>query len=469
MASLLGTVRAVVLGGALMIGFAASWSRLFPELAHLGRLDELEPRAGVGSLDVRAARPVDASGRTTTRRARRLLLPALRQSDGRGGRSRAGRARRRHRAPLPVRRGRDDGARPVAARAGRHDRARRAAATTAPVSRSPRSRRWGLRVVEFDQTGPPPEDVQLVWLEAPSNPYLTMPDLEAAAAHPAPVVVDATVATPVHLRPLEHGADFVLHSATKYLAGHDDALLGAVVCRDDAAAEELRTFRSRTGIVAAPDPAWLLLRGLKTLELRVRRQTETAALLAERLRAHPAVETVRYPGLGGLLSFDVADAETARKVETSTRVIVNASLARRRDEPDREPPPLGGRPRPARPAPRSAPGSRIPRRSGPTSSRRSASGVHARAATGSDASRWPMPFRILVAEDDESFLDTIALLLEQDAASSSPGGRATGERRSRSREGRARRRRAGHRDARARRRRGREALRARRRSSRSSP
>jgi cystathionine gamma-synthase len=184
---------------------------------------------------------------------------------------------------------------------------------------------WGLRVVEFDQTGPPPDGVQLIWLEAPSNPFLTMPDIEAAVAHPAPVVVDATVATPIHLRPLEHGADFVLHSATKYLAGHDDTLLGAVVCRDPAAAEGLRTFRGRTGIVAAPDPAWLLLRGLKTLELRVRRQTETAALLADRLRAHPAVETVRYPGLGGLLSFDVADAETARRVETSTRVIVNAT------------------------------------------------------------------------------------------------------------------------------------------------
>jgi cystathionine gamma-synthase len=209
--------------------------------------------------------------------------------------------------------------------------------------------RWDLRVVEFDQTGPPPEGVQLVWLEAPSNPYLTMPDLEAAVAHPAPVVVDATVATPVHLRPLEHGADFVLHSATKYLAGHDDALLGAVVCGSDAAAEDLRRFRSHTGIVAAPDPAWLLLRGLKTLELRVRRQTETAILLAGRLRAHPAVETVRHPGLGGLLSFDVADGETARKVETSTRVIVNASSlggvtslieSRRRWEGDRVPPGL---------------------------------------------------------------------------------------------------------------------------------
>jgi cystathionine gamma-synthase len=208
---------------------------------------------------------------------------------------------------------------------------------------------WGLRVVEFDQTGQPPDGVQLVWLEAPSNPFLTMPDLEAAVAHPAPVVVDSTVATPFHLRPLEHGADFALHSATKYLAGHDDVLLGAVVCRDPAVAAELRTFRGRTGIVAAPDPAWLLLRGLKTLELRVRRQTETATLLAERLRAHPAVATVRYPGLGGLLSFDVADGETARKVETSTRVIVNATSlggvtslieSRARWEGDRVPPGL---------------------------------------------------------------------------------------------------------------------------------
>jgi cystathionine gamma-synthase len=184
---------------------------------------------------------------------------------------------------------------------------------------------WGLRHVEFDQTGPPPDGVQLVWVEAPSNPFLTMPDLEAAAAHPAPLVVDSTVATPVHLRPLEHGADFVLHSATKYLAGHDDVLLGVVVCRDPAAAEALHTFRTRTGIVAAPDPAWLLLRGLKTLELRVRRQSESAADLAGRLAAHPHVQAVRYPGLGGLLSFDVADGEAARRVETSTRLIVNAT------------------------------------------------------------------------------------------------------------------------------------------------
>jgi cystathionine gamma-synthase len=183
--------------------------------------------------------------------------------------------------------------------------------------------RWGLRHVEFDQTGPPPDGVQLVWLEAPSNPFLTMPDLEAAAAHPAPVLVDATAATPVHLRPLEHGADLVLHSATKYLSGHSDVLLGAVVCREPATAERLREFRSRSGIVAAPDPAWLLLRGLKTLELRVRRQTETATELARRLEAHPVVEVVRYPGFGGLLSFDV-DADATR-VETSTSLITNAT------------------------------------------------------------------------------------------------------------------------------------------------
>jgi cystathionine gamma-synthase len=185
--------------------------------------------------------------------------------------------------------------------------------------------KWGLRYVEFDQTGAPPDGVQLVWLEAPSNPFLTMPDLEAAAAHAAPVVVDSTAATPVHLRPLEHGADFVLHSATKYLAGHDDALLGAVICRGPGAADELRMFRTRTGIVAAADPAWLLLRGLKTLEVRVRRQSETASALAGRLRGHPKVQIVRYPGIGGLLSFDVADGDAARRVETSTRLIVNAT------------------------------------------------------------------------------------------------------------------------------------------------
>ena len=182
--------------------------------------------------------------------------------------------------------------------------------------------KWGLRYVEFDQTGAPPEGVKLVWLEAPSNPFATMPNLEAAAAHPAPVVVDSTVATPVYLRPLEHGADFALHSVTKYLGGHDDALLGAVAGRDLA---ELKSFRTRTGIVPAPDAAFLLSRGLKTLELRVRQQTKTATEIAARLREHPKVANVRYAGMSGLLAFDVADGDAARRVETSTRLIVNAT------------------------------------------------------------------------------------------------------------------------------------------------
>jgi cystathionine gamma-synthase len=149
-----------------------------------------------------------------------------------------------------------------------------------------------------------------------------MPDFEAAAASPARVVVDSTAATPVYLRPLERGADFVVHSATKYLGGHSDVLLGAVVCGSADDAEKLRAFRGRTGIVAAPDPCWLLLRSLKTLRVRMERITTTAQSLAEKLRAHPAVETVRYPGFGGLMSFDVADA---RKVETALRVITNAT------------------------------------------------------------------------------------------------------------------------------------------------
>ena len=182
---------------------------------------------------------------------------------------------------------------------------------------------WGLRFVEFDQTGPPPDGADLVWLEAPSNPFLTMPDLEAAAAHAGRVVVDSTAATPVYLRPLEQGADYVVHSATKYLGGHHDLLLGAVVCRDEAAASRLREFRGRSGIVATPDSAWLLLRSLKTLRVRIERQTATAGELVDRLRRHPAVEQVRYPGFGGLLSFDVNG--DARRVEASVKVITNAT------------------------------------------------------------------------------------------------------------------------------------------------
>jgi cystathionine gamma-synthase len=117
----------------------------------------------------------------------------------------------------------------------------------------------------------------------------------------------------------------VLHSATKYLGGHDDVLLGVVVCRTEKDAARLKEFRTRSGIVAAPDPCFLLLRGLKTLEVRVHRQTASAQELARRLEAHSRVQTVRYPGFGGLISFDVAGADEARAVETSLRVITNAT------------------------------------------------------------------------------------------------------------------------------------------------
>jgi cystathionine gamma-synthase len=183
--------------------------------------------------------------------------------------------------------------------------------------------RWGLRTVEFDQTGPAPDGADLVWVESPSNPLLTLPDLAAAAAHPAPLVVDSTASTPVYLRPLERGADFALHSATKFLGGHHDVLLGAVVCRSEEDYERLKELRSRTGIVAAPDPAWLLARSLETLQLRMERHTANATEIARRLEAHPQVERVRYPGFGGLMSFDVT--VDAHKVEMSTHLITNAT------------------------------------------------------------------------------------------------------------------------------------------------
>ena len=204
--------------------------------------------------------------------------------------------------------------------------------------------RWGLTPVPFDQTGPVPEGVRLAFLETPANPSLSFPDIaafvQAAHAQGTLVVVDATVATPVLLRPLEHGADIVVHSATKALAGHSDALVGAAICRDPAHAERLRSFRTLTGAVAGPDAAWLLLRGLQTLAVRVARSSETALELARRLEQHPRVTKVRYPGLapdpvaarylqggfGPLLSFDVAgDGEAAQRVEAATRLIANAT------------------------------------------------------------------------------------------------------------------------------------------------
>src|SRR5471032_347442 len=181
---------------------------------------------------------------------------------------------------------------------------------------------WGLQVVEYDQTGPPPADADIVWVESPANPILTQPDWEELRAHRGLVVCDATLSTPVFLRALDEGADVVLHSATKYLTGHHDALLGATVSRDEEKTRRLYEARMRLGLSAAPDAADALRRGLQTLEVRLRRQTETAHGLARRLEGHPAVVRVRYPGIGGVISFDVA-GDDARAVETSIRLIRN--------------------------------------------------------------------------------------------------------------------------------------------------
>jgi cystathionine gamma-synthase len=180
---------------------------------------------------------------------------------------------------------------------------------------------WGLELVEYDQTRPPPA-ADVVWVEAPANPVLTLPDWEALRAHPGLVVCDATVSTPVFLRALDEGADVVVHSATKYLCGRHDALLGATVTRDRELTARLLELRGRAGLQAAPHSAAALLRGLDSLDERMRRVTASASELARRLAEHPGVERVRYPGFSGLISFDVADP---RSLETATKRIVNAT------------------------------------------------------------------------------------------------------------------------------------------------
>jgi cystathionine gamma-synthase len=181
--------------------------------------------------------------------------------------------------------------------------------------------RFGVTFVEYDQRGAAP-DADIVWVESPANPLLTQPDWASLREHPGLVVCDATVSTPVYLRALDEGADVVVHSATKFLTGHHNALLGATVTRDPEKTARLRDVRGRTGITAAPDAAAALLEGLDTLESRMRRITETAAELSSRLAAHPKVGNVRYPGFSGLISFDVDDP---RAVETRTRLITNAT------------------------------------------------------------------------------------------------------------------------------------------------
>ncbi|WP_433122852.1 trans-sulfuration enzyme family protein [Arthrobacter koreensis] len=141
----------------------------------------------------------------------------------------------------------------------------------------------------------------MLWLESPTNPMLEVAELAvlADAAHQAGalVVVDNTFSTPLVTRPLELGADVVVHSVTKYLSGHSDVILGATVTLDPELRARLLTYRSLHGAVGGPFEVWLALRGLRTLALRVQRSMESAMDLAARLASHPGVEAVRYPGL----------------------------------------------------------------------------------------------------------------------------------------------------------------------------
>lgn len=151
---------------------------------------------------------------------------------------------------------------------------------------------------------------RLVWLETPTNPRLLVSDIRAIAsvahAKGALVVVDNTFATPVLQRPFELGADLVVHSVTKYLAGHSDLIQGAVLARDSAVFEPIRFLQNAIGAVPAPLDCWLTLRGLKTLELRVQRHTENAGRIAAALLAHPRVKRVYYPGLADHPGHEVA-------------------------------------------------------------------------------------------------------------------------------------------------------------------
>ena len=141
----------------------------------------------------------------------------------------------------------------------------------------------------------------MLWVESPTNPMLEVADLPAliAGAHEAGtlVVVDSTFATPLGQQPLTLGADVVVHSVTKYLAGHSDVVLGAAVAADPALRDRLLTYRTVHGAIAGPWEVWLALRGLRTLALRVERSQASAAELARRLAEHPAVAEVRHPSL----------------------------------------------------------------------------------------------------------------------------------------------------------------------------
>jgi cystathionine beta-lyase/cystathionine gamma-synthase len=184
------------------------------------------------------------------------------------------------------------------------------------------------------------DDVRLVWVETPSNPLLNVVDIRKAAdaAHAvgALLVVDNTFATPYLQQPLDLGADLVVHSTTKYLGGHSDVVGGFVATNDDALAERLYFLQKSLGAVPGPFDAWLVLRGLKTLAVRMRAHCENARRIAEFLEAHDAVERVLWPGLeshpghavaraqmrdfGGMVSFTVETEQEAVELVARTKI-----------------------------------------------------------------------------------------------------------------------------------------------------
>ena len=184
------------------------------------------------------------------------------------------------------------------------------------------------------------ERTKLVWLESPTNPALNIVDIEAAAAAAhavgAVVVVDNTFATPYLQQPLALGADLALHSTTKYLGGHSDVVGGFVATSDDALSEQLAFLQKSLGAIPGPFDCWLVLRGVKTLGVRMARHCENAAAVAAHLERHPRVERVLYPGLpshpghataarqmrnfGGMVSFLAGSEEEAVAVVARTRL-----------------------------------------------------------------------------------------------------------------------------------------------------
>ncbi|MGN6444730.1 trans-sulfuration enzyme family protein [Amnibacterium sp.] len=182
----------------------------------------------------------------------------------------------------------------------------------------------------------------LVWLESPTNPALELADVPAivrgAHAAGALVAVDNTFATPLLQRPIEHGADLVVHSVTKYLAGHSDLLMGAVVATDPELVAKVTGARSLGGAVPSAFEAFLALRGLRTLPVRLERAQATAQRLVRRLEGHPGVTETRYPGFGAIVSIVLSDAAAADALVHGVRLWraatslggVESSLERRR-------------------------------------------------------------------------------------------------------------------------------------------